>query len=286
MSFLEQTSAVEIKDTRISLSEAGKGENVLFLHGNPGSRKDFSAIIEKIADAGIKLVAPDRPGHMSSDELIDENNDPWLDAEIYAQLIDQKCGGKAWLLGYSMGAFIACKIAVKYPEKVKGVIMLAPYLMPDNPSEKPSSLPELAKGALLGTILGIILPLLSQTRMQKHIENVFSPLAVPADFLETWLPRYTRFETLMAMMTDKNAMLTTLKEVHEGIKSLECPVVALIGDKDMVCSAEAQKKLIADTIPGAQIRILQDAGHSIPVTHAENCLVLIKEAIASSAAGS
>lgn len=279
MSSLEQTTAIEIKETRISLSETGKGETILFLHGNPGSRKDFAGIIEKLGDTPIRLVMPDRPGHNSSEELINENNDCWLDIDVYADLIDQKCGGKTWLFGYSMGCFIASKIAIKYPDKVKGIIMAAPFLTPDNANEKPSSLPDLAKGAFIGTILGIVLPLVSQARMQNHIENVFFPAPVPEDFVETWLPRYTRFETLMAVMTDKNSMLTTLKEVHEGMKSIHCPVFVMLGDKDKVCFPENQRKLLSENLPAAKLRNIAEGGHAIPMTHPEDCLALIKEVL-------
>ena len=42
MAFRDMNSFVNILDTRISFSEIGSGEAYLALHGNPGSRKDFS----------------------------------------------------------------------------------------------------------------------------------------------------------------------------------------------------------------------------------------------------
>lgn len=278
MSSIEQTSAIEIKETRFSLSETGKGEPILFLHGNPGSRKDFSALIEKKSDNRFKFIIPDRPGHMASDEIINDENDPWVDAEYYAELIDRKCNGKALIVGYSMGCFIACRIALKYPDKVKGIVMLAPYLTPDNLNEKPSSIPSLSRGAFLGTVLGIVLPLAAQGKMQKHLENVFYPAQLSEEYLETWLPRYTRFESLLAVMVDKNAMLETLKEVHDGIPSLKCPVYAVLGAKDRVCSVENQKKLIQTGLPSASIIELPEAGHALINTDAEQCLKTIYEA--------
>lgn len=279
MGSIEQTSAIEIKETRFSLSETGKGESILFLHGNPGSRKDFSAIIEKKSDDKFKFVIPDRPGHMASEEIINEDNDPWLETEFYAELIDRKCNGKTLLVGYSMGCFIASKIAIKYPEKVKGIVMLAPYLTPDNPSESPTSIPSLAKGAFLGTILGIVMPLAAQSKMQKHLENAFFPQSVSEEFLETWLPRYTRFESLLAMMVDKNSMLATLKEVHEGMAGLKCPVHVIIGNKDRVCSQENQKKLLQEKIPSVKIIELPEAGHALLLSDAEQCLKTIYAAV-------
>lgn len=279
MTALEQTTAIEIKETRVSFSETGKGEAVLFLHGNPGSRKDFAGIQSRADILACRLIMPDRPGHNGSEELINENNDVWLDTDVYAELIDRRCNGSAWLFGYSMGCHIAARIAMRHPAKVKGIIMAAPYLTPDNPSEKPTSIPELAKGAVIGTALGIVLPLVSQTKMQQHLEKVFIPAPLSDDFRDTWLPRYTRFESLMAMMTDKNNMLKTLNEVRDGMKSLKCPVYVIFGEKDAVCSVENQKKVIAECIPAAKLQSIPEAGHALPLSHAEDCIRTIKEAL-------
>ncbi|MDN5279406.1 MAG: hypothetical protein PWR01_3371 [Clostridiales bacterium] len=280
MSHLEQTSAIEIKDTRISFSEAGKGAPLLLLHGNPGSRKDFSAISEKIASDNLRCIFLDRPGHMSSEEIIYDAPDYWLETEIYAEFIDKKANGKTWIAGYSMGSFVAGKIAEKYPEKVKGLILIAPYLLPDNKSEKPSSIPELAKGALLGTLLGALLPILSQNKMTDHLKKVFHPQALPEEYLETWLPRYTRFETLMAMMNDKNSMLKILDEVHEKLAEIKCPVHVIIGKEDKVCSSQNQINLIKEKLSQAEITELENAGHGLPLTHATECADIIRKIIA------
>ncbi len=279
MSYLEQTSAVNIRETRISFSEAGKGEPILFLHGNPGSRKDFSALSEKMASDSIRCIFPDRFGHMSSEEIIYDTPDCWLETEFYAQFIDEKASGKVWLAGYSLGSFIACKIAQKFPEKVKGLVFIAPYLTPDNTKEEPSSLPNLAKGAILGTFLGAVLPILSQNKMKSHLEKVFSPQKLSEEYLETWLPRYTRFETLMAMMSDKNSMLYILDQVHEKMTEIKCPVTVIIGKEDLVCSAKNQLELIRQKFPQANIHEIEQAGHSLPLTHADKCAEIIMESM-------
>lgn len=279
MSHLEQTSAIEIMDTRISFSEAGKGESVLMLHGNPGSRKDFSPLTEQLASDSLKCLYPDRPGHMGSEEIIYDKPDHWLETDIYAELIDKKAAGKTWIVGYSLGCFVASKIAIKYPEKVKGLIFLSPYLVPDNKLESPSSIPEMARGAILGTFFGVVLPLLTQNKMTAHLKRVFSPERLPEEYLETWLPRYTRFETLMAMMTDKNSMLEVLNEVHEGLTKIKCPVHAMVGLKDKVCSSKNQIELIKEKLPHAKIVEMENVGHSLPLTNAKECSEIILELI-------
>ncbi len=275
MGAIEQTTAIEIKETRISLSQAGKGESLLFLHGNPGSRKDFSSLFDDFDADRYRFFIPDRPGHMSSEELLNDNSDPWLDADLFAEFIDRKCDGRTVLVGYSMGCYVACKIALRFPEKVRGIVMLAPFLIPDTAGEKPSSLPEMARGAIIGTALGILMPLFAQNKMQQHLERVFAPGKVNEDYLNTWLPRYTRFESLMAVITDKNAMLRSMKEVHERIPEIKCPVQVVIGDGDKICSPERQLGLITEKLPAANIVHLADAGHSLNLSHPLDCLKAI-----------
>lgn len=279
MSILEQTSAIEINNTRISYSASGKGEKILFLHGNPGSRKDFTTVCEKVAEKGFKCLFLDRPGHMNSEEIIYDEPDAWYEIELYSRLIDRLADGKTWIVGYSLGCFTAAKIAIKHPEKVKGLIFLAPYLIPDNKKEKPSSIPGLAKGAILGTLLGVMLPALSQSKMEKHLEKVYAPDRLPDTYLETWLPRYTRFESLLAMMNDKNMMLEILEEVHDKLGEIKCPVSVLAGKEDKVCSSENQLELVKEKIKDAKIKILQDAGHGLPLVRPSESADFILESV-------
>ncbi len=89
MSLLEQTGAVTLQESRISYVEIGKGDPIFFLHGNPGTKKDFSLVCQKIAKNSKKCISIDRPGHMNSEELIPEIPDNWLDAKVFSEFIDK-----------------------------------------------------------------------------------------------------------------------------------------------------------------------------------------------------
>lgn len=273
MAFRDMNSFVNILDTRISFSEIGSGEAYLALHGNPGSRKDFSGMSEKFNKENCRLIIPDRPGHNCSEELLSSVSDPYIDAKAYAQFIDNQCGGKSWLIGYSFGAFVACKIAAEFPEKVKGIIMYSPYIKPKD--ESVSSLPKHSKNPFLGTILGIFKPLLAQEPSKKRIVDSFYPVVPEESYFSTWLPRYTRFETLLAEVNDCNWMALTYKSVFEKLKNLDIPVKALFGDSDKFLDIEFQKNALAECLPKAQIFMADNAGHALPINNPEKCFELL-----------
>ncbi len=285
MSMRELTASVDIFSTRVSYSEFGQGVPYLALHGNPGSKRDFSGVLENsssLSGAGRMLFLLDRPGHNGSEELISAEPNAFLDAETYARFIDLKCDGKAWLVGYSFGAYVALKVASMFPEKVKGLVLFSPYIMSED--VKYNSMPALSKNALLGTIFGIVKPLLAQKKALKRIEDAFYPEEPTAKYLETWLPRVTRFETLLAEAVDNNQMLETLDDVISKLRESEeakpegekLQVRALFGAEDRLMDVELQKKVLKDTFANAEIFVEENAGHALPIHNGARCIELIK----------
>ena len=280
MSYLEQTSAVEIKDSRISFFQSGKGTPILFLHGNPGSKQDFSAICSEVADDEFSCFSIDRPGHMNSEELLtNDDTSKWIDTEVFAEFIENKCNSKVTLVGYSLGAFLALKTAIKYPEMVSNIVLIAPFVEPDNKNEKTSSLPNLARNAFIGTLMGVVLPSLAQNKMMKHFENVFYPQKAPDEYVNKYLPRYTRFEEIIATVTDKNTMIETKAEVYEKMSDIKSDVTVVSGVEDRVCSPKKQIELLKSKLSNLKVVEIEGAGHALPFTHQKEIAKIIKEVV-------
>lgn len=276
---LEQTSSIILQNTKISLSEAGKGEPVLCLHGNPGNKNTFSEMMKKLDNTGIKLLALDRPGHNSTEELLGDKSDLWLDVSVYSELIDKKLGGKAWLLGHSYGCLTALKVAVKYPEKVNGIIMINPMIVPNKPKEKCSLIPSIAKGALLGTIFGVWLPNEYEDVFTDFVNKLYSPEKPSADVEELWVQKFSRFESVIAYLTDKNTQIRICSEITKEAENFKKPVSVLFGGKDALYDLQRQKEFFAAAMPGAKLETDEDAGHYMPVLNPETCVGFLKKSI-------
>lgn len=278
---LEQTSSIVLQNTKISLSEAGKGLPVLCLHGNPGSKSTFSEMMKLLDNTNIKLLALDRPGHNSTEELLGDKNDLWHDASVYSELIDKKLGGKSWILGHSYGCLTALKIAVKYPEKVRGILMINPMIVPNSSRESCSWIPSLAKGAILGTFFGVFLPNEYHEFFTEYMKNMYLPGKASADDEERWVQRFSRFESVIAYLTDKNTQIRICSELSENVKNLNIPVYALFGEKDALYDLKRQQDFIS-VIPGAKSETKEDAGHYMPVLNAEACVDFLKKNLPTS----
>lgn len=267
MAFRIQTASVNLLETRISYFEVGSGQPVLMLHGNPGSKNDFKQLAEGFASSEIRLVVPDRPGHGNSEELIPETPDPWFDAQAYSEIIKKTCSGKAYLVGYSLGAFLALKVAIKYPDMVCGLGLIAPFVAPNDPSETPSALPDWAKNRLLGTALGLLMPSLAGSRMRKHLADVWLPATIPEAILDEELKHYTNFELLLSTMRDKNDMLRIFKDLHPKLPEIKCPALVILGGKDAICDTNAQWEILGKSLSRVQRADIPEGGHGLPFTH-------------------
>jgi pimeloyl-ACP methyl ester carboxylesterase len=106
----------------------GKGEPVVLIHGWMGDssmwgrdRSGNTKLVTKGAD-GFRLIALDCRGHGKSDKPHDPGGyGPEMAADV-VRLLDHLKLEKAHLIGYSMGAFIAGKVAATNPERVLSVV--------------------------------------------------------------------------------------------------------------------------------------------------------------------
>lgn len=269
MSVKEINSSLNIMNTRLSISEAGSGTPYLALHDNPGSKQDLAEITKFMTDGKGKLINLDRPGHNGSEEILNPDKDPYLDAKLYSELIDKKCNGSAWLLGYSFGAYTALKIATQFPKKIKGLAFISPYITPVNESR--STVPNYVRNPIIGTFFGIVKPIFEADRIKKRLIDIFKPNEVDEAYLEKWMPRYTRFESLLANYIDINEMLETYKEVYENLKNIKVPVKVLFGRKDQFMDIENQSNIIKQYFPEAKILVEEELGHAIPVVSPQKC---------------
>lgn len=107
---------------KISYVTEGAGEAVVLIHGWMGDStmwgKDASGNPKLEALPGFQVIAFDCRGHGKSDKPHETNRYGVEMANDVVRLLDHLKVKKAHLIGYSMGAFIAGKVAAAHPERV------------------------------------------------------------------------------------------------------------------------------------------------------------------------
>ena len=101
---------------------------ILFIHGTPGSWTAFVDYLDHSALASAyRLISVDRPGFGESDA---GQIEPSLQRQAAAIAHVLRDAPPAVLVGHSLGGPIALRLAADFPERVRGVLLVAASLDP------------------------------------------------------------------------------------------------------------------------------------------------------------
>lgn len=129
-------AVIKLRDgRRLGYSEIGprSGSPVLYLHGNPGSRKEMlrPGYVAAIEQAGVRVIAIDRPGYGDSDPPSTTGHRPFVDDA--RELMDHLKVKQGVVVGHSRGTLPAISLGVVLPDRIKAVGVFGPTGLPDDP---------------------------------------------------------------------------------------------------------------------------------------------------------
>lgn len=120
----------QTNDRRADTSEfffPGEGASVLLIHGLTGTPYEMRWLGERLAASGIRVRGVRLAGHARApEELGATSYDNWYESVVQAFEELRQYGGPNVVVGLSMGAVLAARLAADQPEAVAGIAMLAP----------------------------------------------------------------------------------------------------------------------------------------------------------------
>jgi pimeloyl-ACP methyl ester carboxylesterase len=112
------------------IAEAGEGPLVVLCHGFPELSYSWRHQLAALADAGYHAVAPDQRGYgeTTRPEAVEEYDIVHLTDDVLG-LLDVLGQERAVLVGHDWGAPVVWHLALRAPERVRGVVgMSVPYI--------------------------------------------------------------------------------------------------------------------------------------------------------------
>ena len=124
---------------KIRYVTAGKGEPVILLHGWMADAGMWGRLDTNPMSKEFQLIAVDLRGHGKSDKPHEVDRYGPAMAEDVIRLLDHLQLPKAHLVGYSMGAIVAGKVAATHPDRVLSIVYggQAPVLVRSTCSQRP-----------------------------------------------------------------------------------------------------------------------------------------------------
>src|SRR6516165_4275342 len=105
----------------------GAGASVLLIHGLSGTPFEMRYLGERLAAAGVRVCGVRLAGHAgASEELGASTNAQWYESVVEGFERLHRDGDPVAVIGLSMGAVLAARLAADQGDAVAGVVMLSP----------------------------------------------------------------------------------------------------------------------------------------------------------------
>jgi pimeloyl-ACP methyl ester carboxylesterase len=118
---------VATRRAHLSTMEAGTGPPVLAIHGLGATKGSFLPTLAALSDR-FRVIAVDLPGFGDSDKPIGASYDPRFFAGAMVDLLDALELDRVDVIGNSLGGRIALELALRAPERIGRLALLAPSL--------------------------------------------------------------------------------------------------------------------------------------------------------------
>lgn len=245
---------------RVLASErSGRGDALMLLHGFTGSGHSMAGIAREL-EREFDTIAPDLPGHgrsLGDVEPVACDFDGCLD-DLVATL-EAAGHRRAHWLGYSMGARLALACAVRHPDRVASLVLLAGRAGIGDPLQRDAR--RRADEALAA-------------RIEAHGTAAFVDewLAQPLfATLQRLGPEVMARERAARLANDARGLAASLRglgpaaqpPLFESLAHVHIPVLLVAGALDPAFVAVARD--LAQRLPRAEVCVIPAAGHAAHV---------------------
>ena len=246
-----------IADTRsgpIYYDEHGDGPPLLVSHGGPGLSHDLYRSLDSLGSTR-RLVYWDHRGHGRSGPLPNGDVAMSLFADDTVALADHLGIESFALFGHSFGGWVAQETALRHPDRVSALILLATTPGQLGASESPND----DQGPPMPEEVAALMS--RQPESDADVVSIYTHLApffmrdadasILLDSLDESLASADSFARVFGAL----AAWSTVDRLHQ----INCPTLIVAGRHDIFCSPQ-QLERMAKRIPSAQ-RLTFDAGH-------------------------
>jgi pimeloyl-ACP methyl ester carboxylesterase len=233
----------------LAYEDRGAGPLVVSIPGAGDVRTEYRFMVDRLVDAGYRVVTADLPGH--GDSPIASEYTVRSTATALIDLIEQLNGGPATVIATSFAPTAAVWAAFDRPDLISGIVAISAHLDADDS----------AKGRLLaGAVKGLLVGPWAPAAWAKLYRSWYKQVT-PAD-LEVEIGR------MRSMLTDparRRAVRRTLTAdrvgMDERIAALGVPTLTIYGSADdHFADPTAEAAHVADRLGGDHL-VVEGAGH-------------------------
>jgi pimeloyl-[acyl-carrier protein] methyl ester esterase len=244
----------EARATGLFARATGRGPNIVLLHGwglHSGVWDELLAHLE----SRWCVTSIDHPCHGRSSADLDLRDLSAVCAQIHEVVSDQVV-----CMGWSLGGLIATSYAIRYPQSVRKLILVATQPRFTRAPDWPHAL----SGSMLREF--------SETFKRDHETTLMRFLALQVQASDKRRPTLRRLHAVLNVQSSDHAALRAgldlLREtdLRAELSKVICPVCLLLGERDQLVPAKSGAA-VAALFKNGCCKIIPGAGHAPFLSH-------------------
>ena len=262
-----QGAPIDVTGAQINVLDIGardaKGRVIVMIHGAKSNLGSMRVPVGDRLAKDHRVILIDRPGHgWSTREHLRESS-PAMQAKQIDEALGKLGISNAIIVVHSLAGGLAPLMALDYPQRVAGLVMLAPVAYPWPGGV--GSYNEVVTTPVVGPLLAYTITLpLGMLLVEPGARSVFQPQIMPDNYVRNAaIPLVLRPHSFLANAWDLVTLKPAIAAQAPRYPGIKVPVTVIAGDSDNTVYPDIHAKPFVKAVPGAKLIMLPGVGHMV-----------------------
>jgi pimeloyl-ACP methyl ester carboxylesterase len=264
-----QGKMIEVAGATLHVVDIGPrdtpGPPVVLIHGASSNLEAMRKPLGDMLAGKHRVILIDRPGHGWSTRARHGDSTPAIQGRMIEEALEKLGVGQVILVVHSWAGVLGARMALDYPGRVAGLVMLAPVAYP-----WPGGVGwynEVVTTPVIGPLLAYTITLpLGLLLAEPGARNAFLPQTMPENFVtDTATPLLLRPREFLANARDLVTLKAAVEQQAPRYAAIKAPTLVISGDVDNTVSTNIHSRPFVAAVPGAKLIVLPGVGHMVQI---------------------
>jgi pimeloyl-ACP methyl ester carboxylesterase len=258
---------IEVAGATLNVVDIGPrdapGPPVVMIHGASSNLEVMRQPLGEMLARNHRVILIDRPGHGWSTRARVEDSSPAIQGGMIDEALEKLGVGPVILVVHSWSGALGARMALDYPERVAGLVMLAPVAYPWRGGV--GWYTKLVAIPVIGPLLAYTITLpLGYFLAGPGARGVFLPQVMPDGFVgNTATTLLLRPREFLANARDIVTLRAAVEKQAPRYGDIRVPAVVISGELDKTVTTNIHSRAFAKAVPNAKLIVLPDVGHMV-----------------------
>jgi len=236
---------------------------VVMIHGASSNLEVMRRPLGEMLARNRRVILIDRPAHGWSTRARLQDSTPAIQGRMIDATLEKLGVGPVILVVHSWSGALGARMALDYPKRVAGLVMLAPVAYPWRGGV--GWYTKLVTIPVIGPLLAYTITLpLGYFLAEAGARGVFLPQVMPDGFVgNTATGLLLRPREFLANARDIVTLRAAVEEQAPRYGDIRAPTVVISGELDKTVTTKIHSRQFAKAVPNAKLIVLPDVGHMV-----------------------